>query len=174
MLTSVPVAINRSARVVTLRHPNSFSCVVSRKRVKRIEPDPGSGDPSEMGGAPTMGGMGVLRSEDEADFEYVLLGDAKMMFAGPGPYQPRDAVDANSALVPETLREVTIESVIDPEKEGGFVADSGDLIMVTLGAGVVVAYDVATVSGTVHVAPYTRRYILNPRDDLNYIEPFAD
>lgn len=172
MLTSVPTAINQSNRQVVLRHPNSFDAVVSRKRVVRVELVAGA--PGEMGGNPTLGGMGVLRSEDEADYEYDELGPAKLLFAGPGPFQPQDIIERDNGLVAETQREVLIECVAKPGETGFFVADTSDLVSIMLGPGVVMVYDVATVSGTVNIPPYTRRLVLNPRDDLNYIEPFTD
>lgn len=177
MLNSVPIAINAASRQVTLRHPNSFDCIVSRKRVVRIEVD-AEGDPSTMGGSPTMGGMGVLRSEDEVEFEYDELGPAKLLFAGPGPYQAQDMIERDNALLTENSREVLIESIAKPGALVGepqyFVADTGDLVSLTLGLGVVLSYEVATVSGTVNLPPYTRKLVLNPRDDLNYVEPFTD
>lgn len=176
MLNSVPVTINSAARQVTLRHPNSFDVIVSRKRVVRVESGEG-GTPSEMGGAPTLGGMGVLRSEDETDFEYDELGAGKLLFAGPGPYQPQDLNDRDNATLVENSREVLIESVASPGAAPGepqhFVTDVGDLVCITLGMGVVMAYEVATVSSPVALAPYQRRLVLNPRDDLNYVQPFT-
>lgn len=171
MLTSVPSAINAASRQVVLRHPNAFDCIVSRKRTLRVEPDPDSGDPSEMGGSPTMGGMGVLRSEDEDNFEYEELGAGKLMFAA--PFQPMDAIERDNGLVPETQREVLIEALAAAGAPGHFLADSGDLVVITLAPGVLVAYEVATVSGTVNIPPYTRRLVLNPRDDLAYLAPFT-
>jgi hypothetical protein len=177
MLNNVPTSINAAARQVTLRHPNSFDCIVSRKRVVRVEPGAGGGA-STSAGMPTLGGMGVMRSEDESDFEYDELGAAKLLFAGPGPYQPMDMNERDNALLTENSREVLIESVAKPGAAVGqpqyFVADTGDLVSVTLGLGVVLTYDVATVSGTVNLPPYTRKLVLNPRDDLNYVEPFTD
>lgn len=171
MLTSVPTSINAASRQVTLRHPNAFDCTISRKKVVRVELG-ANGDASEMGGSPTLGGMGVLRSEDEAEIEYVELGEGKLLFSGPGPFQPQDMIERDNALVAENAREVVIESIAKPGTEGFFVADTGDLVCITLGPGVVMAYDVATVTGTVALPPYTRKLVLNPRDDLSYIEPF--
>jgi hypothetical protein len=175
MLNAVPASINRLSRLVTLRHPNAFDCIVSRKVITRVEPDQ-NGDPSEMGGAPTMGGMGVLRGEDEAEFDYVELGAAKLIFAGPGAYQPQDVIEHDNALLVERQREVLIESVAAPGAEPGepqhFVADTGDLVFLIMEGGVVIAHEVATVSGTVNIPPYTRKLVLNPRDDLSYVEPF--
>ncbi len=177
MLNSVPTAINKAARQVTLRHPNAFDCIVSRKRVVRTELD-GNGDPSTSAGMSTLGGMGVMRTEDESEFEYDELGAAKLLFAGPGPYQPMDMNERDNALLTENSREVLIECVANQGAPNGdpqyFVADTGDLVSLTLGLGVVLSYVVATVSGTVNLPPYTRKLVLNPRDDLNYVEPFTD
>lgn len=171
MLTSVPRAINAASRQVVLRHPNAFECVVSRKRVSRVETDPVTGNASEMGGDPTLGGMGVLRNEDEADFDYEELGAAKLLYAA--PYAQRDTIDRDNAQVPEIEREVLIEATAEPGTPGHFVADTADLVVITLAPGVVMAYEVGTVRGTVNIPPYTRRLILNPRDDLAYVEPFS-
>jgi hypothetical protein len=177
MLNSVPQAINRAARQVTLRHPQSFDCIVSRERVVRVELND-AGGLSESAGLPTLGGMGVLRSEDEADFEYDELGPAKLLFAGPGPFQPMDMNERDSALIAENAREVVIESIAEPgaapDKPQYFQADTGDLVVLTMGMGVALTYEVATVSGTVALPPYTRKLVLNPRDDLSYVEPMLD
>lgn len=172
MLTSVPISINTSNRQVVLRHPNSFDAVVSRKRLVRVENDPATGLPSEMGDTPTMGGMGVLRSEDEADFEYDELGPAKVQFVGPGPFQQQDVIERDNGLEPEAQRPVLIECLAAPGSAEYFLADSGDLVMLQLAPGVVIGYEVASVGGTVNIPPYTRRLILNPRDDLAYVAPF--
>lgn len=171
MLHSVPTAVNRAARQVTLRHPNAFSAVVSRKKVTRVENDD-TGNPNEMGGAPTLGGMGVLRSEDEPDFEYEPLGDAKVLFAGPGPYQQQDLNDQGNATLVERTREVLIECVAKEDEAGFFVVENDDLVCIVVGPGVVIAYTAATTASPVALSPYERRYILNPRDDLAYVEPF--
>lgn len=171
MLIAVPSAINAASRQVTLRHPNAFDCVVSRKRVTRVETD-ANGDPSEMGGDPTLGGMGVLRTEDEAEFEYEELGDAKLLFAS--PFAQQDMIEHDNATLVERQREVLIECVKKPGEEGFFVSDTADLVCIVLGPGVVIAYDIASVASPVALPPYERRYVLNPRDDLNYVAPFEE
>lgn len=171
MLTSVPVAINNASRQVVLRHPNAFACTVSRKRVKRVELN-GAGQPSEMGASPTLGGLGVLRSEDEAEVEYVELGAAKMLFAGPGQWPAADLIERDNGTVPMTQTEATIECVAAPGKPDHFTVDSGDLVAVDMGMGVITAFEVDKPISSVQVAPYTRRYLLNPRDDLSYVPGF--
>ena len=173
MLTSVPQAINQSSRQVVLRHPNSQDVTVYRKVIKRVETEPSTGDPSEMGGYPTQGGMGILSAEDEADFEYIARGPGRMMSVG-GQFAAQEMIRRDNGLVAEAQREVLIEAVADPGKPGYFVADSSDLVCVIIGPGVVLAFEVVDVVGDVNIPPYTRRLVLNPRDDLDYVEPFSE
>jgi len=171
MLNNIPASINFSVRQVVLRHPNSMECSVWRKRLLRVEPDPATGLPSTMGGSPTLGGMGVLRSEDEAEFDYQELGPGRMLFSG--VFQANDIVERDDAIVPQNLQEAQVVSVADTSKPEYFEADTGDLIMLDMGLGVVLAYDVATITGNLAIPPYTRKLMLNPRDDLHALEPFT-
>lgn len=178
MLNSVPSAVNSHTRLVVLRHPNTMPCTVFRKVVKRIETleeidpvnNPDNTDHSEMGGMPTLGGMGVLRSEDEADFEYEPLGEARCLFAG--PYVPNDMNERDDAVLQQNLQEAQVECLADPGTPEHFVTDTSDLVMITPGLGVVLAYDVATAMGQSNIPPYVRKLVLNPRDDLHSLEPF--
>lgn len=170
MLHNVPASINFSVRQVVLRHPNSMDCTVWRKEVKRVELDPATGLPSTMGGAPTLGGMGVLRSEDEVEYEYRELGAARMLFSG--PFQGNDMVERDDAILQQNLQEAQVASVADASMPEYFEADTGDMVLLDLGLGVVLAYDVATITGNIAIPPYTRKLVLNPRDDLHALEPF--
>lgn len=169
MLTSVPKAITAASRRVTLAHPNSFSCIVSRRVVKRVELD-GQGQPSEMGASPTLGGLGVLRSEDEAEIEYVELGPAKLKFSGQLPGQ--DIIERDNGTLPAQQSEVTMYCLADEGEPGYFVPDTNDLVAVDMGLGVVMAFEIEKPVSSVMIAPYTRRYLLNLRDDLSYAAGF--
>lgn len=171
MLKNIPASVNFSTRQVVLRHPNSMECTVWRKEVKRVELDPATGLPSTMGGSPTLGGMGVLRSEDEAEYTYRELGAARMLFAG--AFQPNDLVERDDAMLQQNLQEAQLASVADASKPEHFEADTGDLILLDMGLGVVLAYEVATITGNIAIPPYTRKLMLNPRDDLHALEPFT-
>ncbi len=170
MLTNVPAAINHSTRQVVLRHPNGMPCIVWRKSVTRTETDPNSGAESTMGGSPTLGGMGVLKSEDESEFEYVELGAGKMLFSG--PYEQQDMVERDNSLVQATMQLAVVESLAEPGASGYFVSDVGDLVLLDVGLSVFLAYTVEAVTGNVNIPPYTRKLVLNPRDDLHALEPF--
>jgi hypothetical protein len=169
MLTSVPETIRRHARMVTLNHPNSFGAVIWRKEVKRVELGP-NGQPSEMGGAPTMGGLGVLRSEDEAEIDYVERGPAKVVFCG--VYQPTSENDQGSAQLLANMQEALIECTLDPSDALWFECGQGDLVFIDMGFGVILAHSIEDVMSTVNVPPYTRKFVLQPRDDLGNLEPF--
>jgi hypothetical protein len=171
MLNSVPIAINANTRLVVQRHPNSMPCTVWKKVVTRIEPDPESGLPSEESGMPTLGGMTVLRSEDEADFEYVELGAAKCLFAG--PYVPTDLNERDDAPLQQNMQEAQIECDALPGTPQYFLADTTHLVMIDLGLGVVLAYEVASVLSQSNIPPFVRKLVLNPKDDLHNLEPFV-
>lgn len=167
MLTNVPLGVAHSTRRVVLHHPNTMKCYVWRKRVLRTEIGAG-GVPSEMGGAATLGGMGVLRNEDEAEFDYQLVGEARVLFAG--VQQPASINDSDSA--PEAaIQEAQIACLAAPSSEDFFEADNQDLIAVDLGLGVVMAFTVEDVTGSVLIPPYTRKYMLQPRDELHALDP---
>lgn len=167
MLTNVPLGVAHNTRQVVLNHPNSMECDVYRKRILRTE-TAANGGASEMGGAPTMGGMGVLKNEDEAEFDYVLVGEAKVLFAG--IQQPASINDRDNA--PEAAaQEAQIASLGKPGTAEFFEADNQDLIAVKVGLGVVLAFTVEDVMGNVLIPPYTRKYLLQPRDDLHALEP---
>lgn len=171
MLINVPKSVAYATRQVVLRHPNTFACSVWRKKVNRVELD-ANGTPSTMGGSPTMGGMGVLKSEDEADFEYEELGDARMLLCG--VYQATDLNERDDAPLQQNMQEAQIVCLAAPESADYFEVDSGDLVIQDLGLGVLLAYDVATMTGNVNIPPYVRKAILQPRDDLHHLEPFTD
>lgn len=170
MLNSVTTAVSSATRQVVLRHPNSMPCTVWRRQVKRIEADPETGDPSEMGGSPTLGGMGVLRSEDEADFDYVELGAGMCLFCG--VFQPTDLNERDDAPLQQPMQEAQVEPLAEPGLPGHFVADTTDLVLIEPGLGVVLAYDVASLGSLANIPPYVRKLVLNPRDDLHALEPF--
>jgi hypothetical protein len=170
MLTQVPLAIRKHARLVVLRHPNNNECTVWRKKVKRVEVDTSTGGESLMGGSPTLGGMGVLRSEDEADFDYEELGPGKMLLTG--MFQPSSENDQASALLSQPMQEAQVEPDAEPGQEAYFEPDVGDLVLQHIGFGVIIAFTIEDVIGNVGIPPYTRKLVLQPRDDLHSLEPF--
>lgn len=168
MLSQIPITINKVARMTTLRHPNSLDVQLLRKVLLRQETD-SFGNPSESAGAPTMGGMGMLRSEDEAEFDYVpVAGAGKMQMLG-GLASPADMNDSSASLLTDKAVTARVECVLDPSDPGFWIADKGDLLVADMGMGVLLTYEAVTLSSKVLIPPYTRSLIFNPRDDLNYL-----
>lgn len=67
MLTQIPHAINKSSRLLTLRHPNAVDVWVYRKIFTRQNPE-------------TLGGALVLSNEDEDEYELSKLARVKCCF----------------------------------------------------------------------------------------------
>ena len=159
MLNNVPTQINKAARLVTLRHPNAMDCTVYRKTVNRTAA-------TSSAGMPTIGGLGVLDSEDEADYTYQEIGDAKIVFTGQFQTQGNNWNEGDTQLnYPDAPVEALIECVLDPSDPAFFVADSKDMVMVMPGAGIALAYEVASTTGQVNIPPFTRKYMVTPRSD---------
>lgn len=123
-----------------------------------------AGAPSEMGGSPTLGGMGVLRSEDETEFEYEELGPGRMLYVG--QHVQADVIERDNALLPENLKEALVESVAAAGEVGHFVVDTGDIIFLDLGMAMLMPFEAVSIVGNINIPPYTRKVVLNPRDDL--------
>lgn len=161
MLTTVPSAVRRSSRIVTLRHPNAMDCTVWRKTITR----PADGPEETMGDLPTLGGMGVLDGEDEAEFEFTEIGDARILMAGVADMSGMQWNDADTGLVPGQMPvEATIEFVDDDLAATDYVRKP-DLISVEPGGGIVLHFEVLGELSSVNIPPYTRRYALAQRSD---------
>jgi hypothetical protein len=160
MLNNVPATINRSVRAVTLRHPNAMDVQVYRKVLKRTA----SGS---LGGIANIGGLGSISGEDEADVGYVYLGDGKIVLCG--IYQGQHVVDSNDALEAVTPQEALVECDANPGTDQWFQVEKFDLVMIEPGDGSMLVMECVDVFGAVNIPPYTRKLVLNPRDDLHYI-----
>lgn len=164
MLNNVPIQVNNAARQVVLRHPNAMDCTVWRKTVNRAA----DGTPATMGGLPTIGGLGVLDAEDEADYSYDEVGDARIVFCGVFQGQSGNVIDADYGLnYPDPPVEALVECLVAPGAEGHFVADKPDMVTVYPGAGMALAYEVVGVTGNINIPPYTRKLVLAPRQDMD-------
>ena len=164
MLHSVPMQINKAARSVTLRHPNGIPCHAFRQRVLR-HADGG------MGGMPTLGGLGVLDSSDEPDVEWELLGDAKLLIVE--NFQPSTVVDRGDALDNAEPQIVALIEALRPAEDPAHcMTKTKDVLYMLLHADVKIAYEVVAIDGDINIAPYSRKYVLNKRDALSYIDGF--
>lgn len=160
MLNNVPTQMRRSGRLVTLRHPNAMDCTVWRKVINR-SPDSGT-----MGGLPNIGGLGVLDGEDEADYDYEEMGDAKIVFSGIWQGEGSNWNDADTGPIYATPPvEALIECILNPDDPNFFVVEKPDRITVEPGGGIVIPYEVIGENSNVSIPPYIRKYILAARSD---------
>ncbi|HEX8590610.1 hypothetical protein [Pseudomonas sp.] len=160
MLTNIPKQVNRVSRQLVLRHPNSMDCSVQRKTVNRSAE-------TELGGLPTLGGAGVLDSEDEADFSFTALGAGRMKFADTFTPDIGNMSDDDTVITyAEGMIQAQVECSADPTDSAYFVADKHDLVIAEPGAGIIIPYEVVAVTSKGDIPPYTRLLLLNPREDL--------
>lgn len=165
MIDAAPRRINSASRTVTLKHPNSMDCEIWRKVVKRAAP----GD-EEMGGRPTLGGLGVLTAEEEPEFDYEKLGEGRILLTG--HYDGMlSAVDRGDSLAQEVA---FVQALIEPLEAGQFVMTREDLVGVMPGGGVLIGYEIVDIPGSVNIYPYSTKYVLAPRDVLTDLAPWKD
>lgn len=159
MLNQVPIAARTAARVMTMRHPNAMACQVMRKNVTRTT----GAESGNMGGLPTLGGLGVLDSQEEVEADYALLGDGFVLFTG--VYERTEMVDRKDS--PEQM--AVSEAMVEPVQAGAWVPKDGDLVMVMPGGGVVLTYEVTKVMNTINIPPYAPKYELSALGDLMFV-----
>jgi hypothetical protein len=160
MLNNVALSLRRANRNVTLRHPNAIPCQLYRRQVTRTD----GLAAGTMGGAPTLGGLGMLDSDDEPEVEYTLLGDAKVLMLG--MMQPGGMSDARDTTEDEF--ETTREASIEPITESAFEPKDADLVCVFPGGGIVVTYEVTKILATVHIPPYLAKVQMQAQGDLPF------
>lgn len=163
MLNQVPTAIRTAARNVTLRHPNAMDCHIYRRSVVRTA---GAEDGASPSGAPTLGGAGVMDTEDENEVDYTDLGAGRILFGG--VYVPTDLSDRRDAA-----EGAVGEAQIEPIEAGAFECKDGDLVMVMPGGGVVLTYEVTKILNTVNIPPYVPKYEVTPQGDLMFVPEVA-
>lgn len=175
MLNNVVNAVNALARRRVLRDPNRYRVSAFRKRVIRHD-SPLDG---LMGGAPTLGGMGVLDSEDEYDVTWDDLGDGWAIFTE--AYQAMDSTitdDRSSALPSAQVRRALIEPDEETGQPGWYPIEKHDVVFFWVDRedrrAPKAAYEVIAVEPVLSIPPYAYRYVLNIRDDLHYIGSFPD
>jgi hypothetical protein len=162
MLSNVPISINSLTRNVVINHPNTFNCQVFRKKVTR------TGE-NTVDGNPTLGGLAVLNTADEEQFEYDYIGNGYALPAesfNPSPMV--DRLDANIGSADE------FRFLIEPEGQSGsqdwFDLRTNDVFFLLLGGGAFptrLAFEVIAYETTSNIPPYTTRYVANRRDDLD-------
>ncbi|AJK46230.1 hypothetical protein [Burkholderia plantarii] len=165
MLTNVPDAVNRMTRNVIMNHPNTFNCQLFRKVITRKADE-------TVGGNPTLGGLGVLDTMDEEEFEYEFVGNGYALLAE--PFTPAPVVSRHDASL---STEDEFRFLIQPEGESGsdewFDVRKHDVMYLLLGIGpqpARLAFEIIGTETTSNIPPYTTRYVANRRDDLHLRE----
>ena len=165
MLNEVSVQINKASRNVVLNHPNRLEGQLIRKRVTRVSD-------GNLMGLPTMGGMGVLTSEDESEVEYDPIGNIYALRAEAYQSSPMmDRLDENN-LTGSTFYFLVQPEILLPEV-GGFEVKKYDVFYLSGGIGgvsVKLAYEIVGIETVGNIAPYTLRYVCNHRSDLFIVE----
>jgi len=165
MLHQVPIQINKLARNVVLNHPNTFNAQMIRKVVTRPSD-------STLMGLPTIGGLGVISSEDEEDVTFEPLGNAYALRAD-GNFAPSLMTDRQDASSGDSdVFTFLIEPEILLPEDGGFEVKKNDilylLILYSVGGDTIkLAYEIIGIETTSNIPPFTQRYLCNRRDDLH-------
>lgn len=164
MLTNVSEGMQGMALQVVRNHPNSWDVQVLRKVVTRTE------ETGAMGGAPNMGGIGVLDSQDENDYTYEFLSYAHALKGE--QFQPGNMTDRLDMPI-GGMEEFTYMLAPSKEADGTIKAlgfKTKDLVLFVLGIGADApraAYEVASVDATCELPPHLPRYVLNRRADMD-------
>jgi len=161
MINNVPVRITQAAHAVTRRHPNSIDCVILRKVLTAPAGE-------QMGGLPTLGGMGVLKSEDEPDFEYKRVGLGKILLTG--QFSGGDMSDRGDNIVPDQPMQEA--QIVYADELHPFEVQKGDLVGMMPGGGVLVGFEIVGQTGNVAIYPYVTKWVIAPRDELHDLEPW--
>jgi len=164
MINEIPRKVMEAANTVALKHPQSMDATIYRKVFKRTNT---TGE--MMGGAPTLGGLGVLTPEDEDQYEYQEVGEVKLLIVSRFDGE-LDTTDREDSFVPGSdMQEALIASVASPPVE----IKKYDLVAAMPGGGVVIAFEILKLPTTVSIFPYTTKYVIAPRDDLHSLSPWA-
>lgn len=160
MLNNIPRGVLKMARNVIMNHPNSFNFELYRRKNLREDSD----------GEISVGGMLVLTPEDEHEvtWDFVGFGFAipAEMFGSPSMLNEREDHAFNG------LEEFRF--LLEPEArlgdEGGFDIKKGDVFYVRIGDNedmIKIGHEIIGIESSIHIPPYTERYITNRRADLD-------
>lgn len=163
MLTSVANSINRSLRLVLVNHPNTCACNIFRKHSER------SGE-TQVGYYQTLGGLGVLDSEDDDEIAFEYLGNGYIL--------PVDLFAPTTLADTHHVANVGGEKrfLIEPEATVGsadrFEIRTHDVVYIILSVerDIKIAFEIVAVETVVNIPPYANRYVANRRADLD--DPF--
>ncbi|NCC41820.1 MAG: hypothetical protein EOM21_20880 [Gammaproteobacteria bacterium] len=155
MLNQVPATINRLASRIVHNHPNSIAMQAFRKVVLRT--------PAE-----TLGGLGVLSSEDEDAIEYVFLGTGSALPTAEDAMSP-SALNDNADVTHSDSADLRFMFAPDLDEDApAWEPEKSDVIVLWLDeAGALkVPLEIVGLESVNNIPPFSVRYICNRRDDL--------
>lgn len=147
--------IHNMARMVTLNHPNSFDAVCFQKIYLTHN------------GQNQIGVFDVLGGEDVPEIDFKHLGMAKVLFVDQWQVSKIIADDTNA-----NDTRVKIMAMIEPDIEGEFELTKGDIFYIQINEKLGLAYEIVGIELPVGLptAMNAKRYLINKRDDLDYID----
>jgi hypothetical protein len=126
----------------------------------------------------TWGGIGATTEQDDHAYEYTRIGPAKLMidrFNGGAMLDNRDLVSGDDVVTTAVIEpydeeaEVDDRAIVIPEWE----PKEGDMVALIVDVKLIIYMEVVGVTGQTMMSDNGKRYLLNKRDDLTYMEPFA-
>lgn len=149
-------AVQNMARMVTLRHPNSFDAICFQRIFLTNN------------GLNQIGGFDVLSGEDTPEIDFKQLGMAKVLFVD--PWQASRTIETSASFAND--ERVKLSALIEPDIEGEFELKKGDIFYIQIDQKLGLAYEIIGIELPVGLptAMSAKRYIINKRDDLDYIE----
>lgn len=149
-----------------------FEAAIYRRKVEGTPDEPDNRDDD------AWGGIGTTTESDNHAVDYDELGPAKMMldrFTGGGMLDNGDLVNEEQSThmaVIEPYDEDTLEddrAMVLPDWEPKI----GDLVAMIIDVKLIVWMEVVGIPSQTIMPDNGKRYLLNKRDDLTYMEPFA-
>lgn len=122
--------------------------------------------PDEIGGLPTLGGLGVISADDEQDVSWEFVGNGYALPADMfSPSKMMDRQDANNRDGEE------FRFLIEPEELGAATPKKNDVVYLMISEAVRIAFEIVAIETTSNIPPFTQRYVCNKRPDLFIVLP---
>lgn len=167
MLCNVPSAINRLTRNIVINHPNSWRCQIFRKQTQ-----------IHNVGKDTIGGLGVLSTEDADDITYEYLGGGYALKAEAfnSSAQLVNNYDANIGEDGKTQYLFLIEPDAIAGESNYFQIKERDIMMLVIHENaendtmIKLAYEIVGMETTTDIPPFCTRYICNKRSEADIFQ----
>lgn len=162
-----------AVRSIVLTALASMDCFVYRKVLLPVTD--GGADRHEE----SWGGLGAVNTQDDHAFDYVQQGRAKLMlldrFMGGRVFENNAAVDMQGVPTMALLEpyDPSLPKSSWPCRLTGWEFEIGDLVMARMGQAALLGFEVMDRTGSSAMADYGIKYVLNKRDELDYLEAFS-